>query len=40
MKAEMLQSQFDALEAPNEDEALILPITMPIAGIVSKILKL
>lgn len=37
MKAEMLQSQFDALEVPNEDEALILPIEPSVSEIVTKI---
>ena len=40
MKAEMLQSQFDALETPHEGEALILPITMPVAELVAMILKM
>ncbi len=37
MKAEMLQSQFDALEAPNEQEAVVVSITMAVADIIAKI---
>jgi len=37
MKAEMLQSQFDTLEVPDELEALIVPITRSVEDIVSTI---
>jgi gluconokinase len=39
MKAEMLQSQFDTLEAPDEQEAIIVPIALPVAAIVKEILS-
>lgn len=37
MKAEMLQSQFDTLEVPGEQEALILPITRSVEDMVDTI---
>lgn len=37
MKAEMLQSQFDALEAPNEDEAIVIDIDQNVDEILLKI---
>ena len=37
MKAEMLQSQFDTLEAPAASEALALPITMSIPDMITTI---
>lgn len=39
MKPEMLQSQFDTLEMPNEQEALIINIDEPPESIVQEILK-
>ena len=39
MKAEMLQSQFDTLEVPDEQEALMVSITMPVEEIVANILS-
>ena len=38
MKAEMLQSQFDALEAPGEEEAIRVPIDQSVNDILSQIL--
>jgi gluconokinase len=38
MKADMPQSQFDTLEVPADNEALTLPITLPIAAIITTIL--
>jgi len=37
MKAEMLQSQFDTLEAPDASEALALPIAMSIPDMIAAI---
>ena len=39
MKAEMLQSQFDTLEVPDEQEAIMVSITMPVKEIVANILS-
>ena len=36
MKAEMLQSQFDALEVPDEDEAITVPIDRSVEEIVAQ----
>ena len=38
MKAEMLRSQFDALEAPGEEEAIRVPIDQSVNDILSQIL--
>ncbi len=38
MKAEMLQSQFEALEVPDEREAIIVPIMLSVANIVVAVL--
>jgi gluconokinase len=40
MKAEMLQSPFDALEPPSQDEALLIDISNPVEEIVEKIATL
>jgi gluconokinase len=40
MKADMLRSQFDALEPPGASEALVLPIDQPVDKIVENILRL
>ncbi|MBE2222577.1 MAG: gluconokinase [Anaerolineae bacterium] len=37
MKAEMLQSQFDTLEAPSGQEAVIVSITMPVEEMIEEI---
>jgi gluconokinase len=39
MKADMLQSQFNALEPPNNQEAYIISIDKPIETIVQDIIK-
>lgn len=39
MKADMLQSQFDALEPPNEDEAIVVNIEQAVDQIVTAILS-
>jgi gluconokinase len=37
MRAEMLQSQFDTLEAPDDGEAIVVPITLPVEAVVKQI---
>jgi gluconokinase len=39
MQADMLHSQFDALEAPDSDEALIISVDQPVDAIVTAILS-
>ena len=40
MKADMLQSQFDALEAPGPEEAVTLSAAEPVEAIIERILRL
>lgn len=40
MKAEMLQSQFDTLQAPGKEEAVIVPITLSVEAVVEEILSI
>ncbi len=39
MKADLLQSQFEALEPPDPDEALILSVAQPVEAILAQILR-
>ncbi len=39
MKAEMLRSQFEALEPPGASEALVIPIDQPVEQIVARIVQ-
>lgn len=39
MKASMLQSQFDALEPPTQDEAIIIPVTKDITTILNLVVQ-
>ncbi|MBP7962935.1 MAG: gluconokinase [Caldilineaceae bacterium] len=39
MKADLLQSQFEALEPPDADEALILSVAQPVDAILAQILR-
>jgi gluconokinase len=38
MKAEMLQSQFEALESPTADEALIIDIDQPVEAVLEVVI--